>query len=95
MKEEDRGRRIATASGGRQWGRRLEFFCHRAPRHAVLDRDGEEDGAQLLVASVWRGVAGSSDATARRAWWHSGAQGEEEKEGTGREVLVAAPGGSR
>jgi hypothetical protein len=49
MNEEDRGRRIATASGGRQWGRMLEFFHLRASRHAALDGDGEEDGAQLLV----------------------------------------------
>jgi hypothetical protein len=49
MNEEDRGRRIAMASGGRQWGRMLESLCLIASRHAALDGDGEEDGAQLLV----------------------------------------------
>jgi hypothetical protein len=47
--EEDRGWRIATASGDRQWGRRLEFLRLGASRHAALDGDGEEYGAQLLV----------------------------------------------
>jgi hypothetical protein len=33
-------------------GKKLEFLRLRAPLHAALDGDGEEDSAQLLVASV-------------------------------------------
>jgi hypothetical protein len=81
MKEEDRGWRIATASGGRQWGRRLEFLRLRASRHAALDGDGEEDGAELLVLLSGRGSDRDGGSTVRRWWWRSGACRKEDNEG--------------
>jgi hypothetical protein len=67
MKEEDRGQRIATASGGRLQGRRLEFLCFRASRHVSLRDDLPDGGAVLLAASAWRGIYWNGGATSTKA----------------------------